>query len=212
MIRLLIADDHAVVRRGLRQIVATTADLTVAAEASDGATVLAGVRAGNGDLLVMDMTMPGLCGVDLIRRVRSERPALPVLVLSMHNEAQVVARALRAGAAGYVTKDCDPETLLAAMRKVAAGGRFIDPALVDTMVFDDAGADGDAPPQSVLSDREFQVLQLLATGRSLNDIGERLNVSAKTVSTHKTRLMQKLGIDNNAALVRYAIRHGLLAE
>jgi DNA-binding NarL/FixJ family response regulator len=210
MIRLLIADDHAVVRSGLRQIVATTADLEVVAEASDGAAVLAAVRAGGCDLLVMDMTMPGLCGVDLIRRVRAERPPVPVLVLSMHNEGQVVSRALRAGAAGYVTKDCEPEILLAGMRKVATGGRFIDPALVDVMVFDGAGTD--APPHGILSDREFQVLQLLAAGRSLNDIGDRLNVSAKTVSTHKARLMHKLGIDNNAELVRYAIRHGLLAE
>lgn len=208
MIRLLIADDHAVVRSGLRQIVATTADLKVVAEAGQGAEVLAGVRAGECDLLLMDMTMPGLSGVDLIRRVHAERPALPVLVLSMHNEPQVVSRALRAGAAGYVTKDCETEILLAAIRKVAGGGHFLDPALVDAMVFDGAGSD--APPHEILSDREFQVLQLIAAGHSLCDVGERLNVSAKTVSTHKQRLMQKLGIDNNAELVRYAIRHRLV--
>lgn len=208
MFRLLIADDHAVVRSGLRQIVATVGDLQVVGEAGNGAEVVAAVRAGGCDLLVMDMNMPGLSGVELIRRVRSERPALPVLVLSMHNVAQVVSRALRAGAAGYVTKDCDAEILLAAIRKVAAGGRFIDPALVDSMVFDSSSGD-DTPPHEILSDREFEVLQLVAAGHSLGDIGLRLNVSAKTVSTHKQRLMQKLGIDNTADLVRYALRHGL---
>ncbi|HJV24354.1 MAG TPA: response regulator transcription factor [Aromatoleum sp.] len=212
MIRLLIADDHAIVRSGLRQIIATTSDLQVVAEAGDGAAVLAAVRGGGCDLLVMDMTMPGLSGVDLIRRVRTERPTLPILVLSMHNEGQVVSRALKAGAAGYVAKDCEPDILLAAMRKVAGGGRFLDPALVDAMVFDSGPADVDAPPLDLLSDREYQVLQLVARGQSLNEIGERLNVSAKTVSTHKARLMQKLGIDNNAELVRYAMRHGLLDQ
>lgn len=211
MLRLLIADDHAVVRSGLRQIVAAAGGLEVVGEAGNGAEVVAAVRAGGCDLLIMDMNMPGLSGVDLIRRVRSESPKLPVLVLSMHNVAQVVSRALRAGAAGYVTKDCDAEILLAAIRKVGAGGHFIDPALVDSMVFEGA-ASQEQPPHEVLSDREFEVLQLVAAGLSLGDIGDRLNVSAKTVSTHKQRLMQKLGIDNTADLVRYAIRHGLSEE
>jgi len=207
MIRILVGDDHAIVRSGLKQIIATTADLRVAGEAAQGAEVLAGLRDGQYDLLLLDMTMPGLSGVDLIRRVKSEWPQLPVLVLSMLNEGQIASRALRAGAAGYVTKDCEPEILFAAIRKVAAGGHFIDPALVDAMVFE-AGSP-DAPPHEILSDREFQVLQLLASGSSLNEIGEKLNISAKTISTHKMRLMQKLGVDNNAALMRYAIRHGL---
>lgn len=210
MIRVLVADDHVVVRSGIRQIVATTADLTVAAEAGQGQEVLAWIRGGDCDLLLMDMTMPGLGGVDLIRRVKAERPALPVLVLSMHNEGQVVSRALRAGAAGYVTKDCEPEILLAAIRKVAGGGRFIDPALVDAVVF--SGRGPESPPHEVLSDREFQVLQLVAAGHSLAEIGCLFNISAKTVSTHKARLMEKLGIGNNAELVRYAVRHGLLAD
>lgn len=209
MIRVLVADDHVVVRSGIRQILATTSDLTVSAEAGQGAEVLARVRAGDCDLLLMDMTMPGVSGVDLIRRVKAERPGLPVLVLSMHNESQVVSRALRAGAAGYATKGCEPEILIAAVRKVAAGGHFIDPALVDTLVF--SGSGPDSPPHEILSDREFQVLQQVAAGRSLAEIGAAFNISAKTVSTHKARLMEKLGIENNAELVRYAIRHGLIA-
>lgn len=207
MISILIGDDHAIVRSGLKQIIATTADLRVAGEAAQGAEILAALRAGRYELLLVDMTMPGLSGVDLIRRVKAEWPKLPVLVLSMLNEAQIASRALRAGAAGYVTKDCEPEILLAAIRKVAAGGHFIDPALVDAMVFETGTSD--APPHEILSDREFQVLQLLAAGCSLNEIGNKLNISAKTISTHKMRLMQKLDLDNNAALMRYAIRHGL---
>jgi DNA-binding NarL/FixJ family response regulator len=210
MIKILIADDHAIVRGGLKQIIATTADIVVTGEAAQGSEVVDKVRSCDIDLLLLDMTMPGISGVDLIRRVRAEQPALPVLVLSIHNEAQVVSRALRAGATGYVTKDCDPEVLLAAIRKLAAGGRFIDPKLVDAIIFETHS--GDAPPHEVLSDREFQVLQMLASGKSINDIAETLALSAKTISTHKMRLMQKLGLGNNAELIRYAIRHGLAAE
>ncbi|SDG15919.1 response regulator [Paraburkholderia phenazinium] len=210
MIKILIADDHAIVRGGLKQIIATTADIVVTGEAAQGSEVVDKVRNCDIDLLLLDMTMPGISGVDLIRRVRAEQPALPVLVLSIHNEAQVVSRALRAGATGYVTKDSDPEVLLAAIRKLAAGGRFIDPKLVDAIVFETHS--GDAPPHEVLSDREFQVLQMLASGKSINDIAETLALSAKTISTHKMRLMQKLGLGNNAELIRYAIRHGLAAE
>jgi DNA-binding NarL/FixJ family response regulator len=209
MIRILVADDHAIVRSGLRQVIATTADLQVVAEAARGPEVLERARAGGIDLILLDMSMPGLGGIDLIRHLKAAHPHLPLLVLSMHNEGPVVTRALHAGAAGYVTKDSEPEILLAAIRKVAGGGRFLDPALVDATVF--AGG-SDAPPHEILSDREFQVLQLLAQGHSVNAIGAMLHLSAKTVSTHKTRLMQKTGVANNADLVRYAIRHGLARE
>lgn len=210
MIRILIADDHAIVRGGLKQIVATTTDIVAAGEATHGAEVIDKVRQAELDLLLLDMTMPGLSGVDLVRRVRADKPSLPILVLSMHNEGQVVSRALRAGATGYVTKDSDPAILLAAIRKVAAGGRFIDPALVDAIVFD--AGNGDRPPHDLLSDREFQVLQKIVAGEAIGEIGAALNLSAKTISTHKMRLMQKIGVDNNADLIRYALRHGLAQE
>lgn len=210
MIRILIADDHAIVRGGLRQIIATTSDIVVTAEAAQGAEVVDKLRTCSVDLLLLDMTMPGISGVDLIRRVRAEQPALPVLVLSIHDEAQVASRALRAGATGYLTKDSDPDVLLAAIRKLAEGGRFIDPKLVDAMVFDTHR--GDMPPHEVLSDREFQVLQMLASGKSINEIADTCSLSAKTISTHKMRLMQKLGLSNNAEVIRYAIRHGLIVE
>ncbi|WP_122157270.1 response regulator transcription factor [Paraburkholderia sp.] len=210
MIKILIADDHAIVRGGLKQIIATTDDIVVTGEAAQGSEVVDKLRICEVDLLLLDMTMPGISGVDLIRRVRVEQPVLPVLVLSIHNEAQVVSRALRAGATGYVTKDSDPDVLLAAIRKLAAGGRFIDPKLVDAIIFETHS--GDAPPHEVLSDREFQVLQMLAAGTSINEIAETLALSAKTISTHKMRLMQKLGLANNAELILYTVRHGLAAE
>src|SRR5471030_2736114 len=210
MISIFIADDHAIVRSGLKQIVATTADIAVVGEAAHGSEVVDKLRGCRVDLLLLDMTMPGISGVDLIRRVRAEQPTLPILVLSIHNEGQVVSRALRAGATGYVTKDSDLEVLLAAIRKLAAGGRFIDPKLVDAIVFDSPSSDG--PPHEILSDREFQVLQMLAAGNSINDIADALSLSAKTISTHKMRLMQKLGLATNAELIRYAIRQGIASE
>ncbi|MEM5389928.1 response regulator [Paraburkholderia phymatum] len=210
MIRILIADDHAIVRGGLRQIIATTSDIIVVAEAMQGTEVIDRLRSCVVDLLLLDMTMPGISGVDLIRRVRVEQPSLPVLVLSIHDEPQVASRALLAGATGYLTKDSDPDVLLAAIRKLAEGGRFIDPKLVDAMVFETRR--GDVPPHEVLSDREFQVLQMLAAGRSINEIADACSLSAKTISTYKTRLMQKLGLSNNAGVIRYAIRHGLIVE
>jgi DNA-binding NarL/FixJ family response regulator len=210
IIRVLIADDHALIRWGLKQYLATTSDIVVVREAANGAEVVSELRASPIDLLLLDMTMPGLCGIGLIRRVRAELPTLPILVLSIYNEPEVVSRALRAGATGYASKDSDPATLVAAIRKLASGGHFIDPKLVDAVVFEKTA--GDAPLHETLTDREFQVLQMLAAGKSINDIATSFALSAKTISTHKMRLMQKLNLDSNAALIRYALRHGLVRE
>lgn len=207
MIRLVIADDHAMVRGGLKQIIATCSDMHVVGEATDGNTLLGLLQQGACDLLLLDMTMPGLSGIDLIHRLQKEHPALPVLILSMHNEGQFVARALKAGASGYVTKGSEPEVLLAAIRRIATGGRFIDPSLVEAMVFE-APATG-RPPHESLSERELQILKLIAAGLPLGRIADQLHLSPKTVSTYKMRLMDKLGIDNNADLIRYASRHEL---
>lgn len=210
MIRIIIADDHAIVRGGLKQIIATTTDIVVAGEASNGGEVITMLRQAECDLLLQDMSMPGVSGVELIKRVRVEKPSMPMLVLSMHNEGQIVARALKADASGYVTKGCEPEMLLCAIRKVAAGGRFIDPSLVDMLVFE--GSDADRLPQDMLSDREFQILQMIADGYQVGEIAELLHLSAKTVSTHKVRLMRKLHINNDVNLVRYAIKQGLVLD
>lgn len=204
--RLLIADDHAIVRGGLRQMLEQQADLSVVGEAVDGAQVLAALGEADIDVLLLDMNMPGLSGVELILRIKRQQPALPVLVLSMHNEPQVAARALKAGASGYVTKDSEPDTLLAAIRKVAGGGRYIVPELATQLVFDDGAA---GPPHAQLSDRELEVLRLLVSGLGVSEIAGQLFISPKTVSTHKTRLMEKLGLGSTPALVRYAIDNDL---
>lgn len=210
MIKVLITDDHAIMRAGLRQILTATADLVVAGEATHGQSVLEQLNLLECHVILLDMSMPGLSGLDLIRRLRIDRPELPILVLSMHNEGQIVTRALRAGASGYVTKDSDPNVLLSAIRKVAQGGKFIDPALVDSVLLDITDVKMNENRQ--LTDREFQVLQMIAAGHTINKIAESLYLSAKTVSTHKIRVMHKLGIDNNADLIRHAIQHGLVLE
>ncbi|MBI5922896.1 MAG: response regulator transcription factor [Betaproteobacteria bacterium] len=210
MIRIVIADDHAMVRGGLKQIIATTPDIEVVGEATQGHEVLTLLRQTTFDLLLLDMTMPGLSGVELIRRLHEEKPDLPMLILSMHNEVQVVTRALKAGASGYVTKDSEPEILLQAIRKIVAGGKYIDPTLVDAMVFD--ARDRDSLPHEDLSERELQILKMIAAGGALNEIASQLCLSPKTISTHKMRLMQKLGVDNNADLIRYATTHGLVSD
>lgn len=210
MIKILIADGHALMRCGLRQIIAATTDIAVADEAAQGFEVVDKLRTSYVDLVLLEMTMAGIDGIGLIRRVRAEHPRLPVLVLSTGKGAHVVSRALRAGATGYVAKNSDPDILLAAIRRLASGGRFIDPKLADAIIFETH--EGDAPSHEILSDREFQVLQILAAGRSINDTARGLALSAKTISTHKMRLMQKLGLGNNVELIRYAIRHGLVTD
>jgi DNA-binding NarL/FixJ family response regulator len=208
MIRVLMADDHGIVREGLKQLFALSPDILVVHEAVSGGEVLAALRAGGVDLILLDMTMPGISGVNLITRLRSHEHCPPILVLSMHNEIQIARRALAAGVAGYLTKDSDPATLMSAIRKVAAGGRFIDPALAEKMVFDSGNAE--LPPHDVLSEREYDVLRLLVHGMGVNQIADELKISNKTVSTHKARLMQKMDFHNNAELVRYAVAHGLV--
>lgn len=207
MIRIIIADDHRLVRRGIKEILKTANDIAVCGEAADSEELLGRLRQELPDVLILDLSMPGLSGTELIKKLCTEFAALRILVLSMHNEAQFAALAIRAGALGYVTKDADPEILLLAIRRIAVNGKFIDPALVEAMVF--------APPvmtplpHESLSDREIQVLELLVAGKSLNVIARELHLSPKTISSHKMRLMQKLGTGSNAELVRYAIRHRL---
>lgn len=211
MICLAIADDHAILRSGLRQILATTADIEVVAEATNAAQTLALLTDTRHDIdcLLLDLMMPGSQGTELISALLRLRPNLPILVLSMHNERPVVQRALKAGAQGYANKDIHPEVLLAAIRKVASGGRFIDPALAEALMFTDLAA-GERPPlHDQLSEREFQILQRLVSGQRLSDIAADLYLSPKTVSTYKTRLMEKLNVTSNAELIRYAMQAGI---
>jgi len=208
MIRLLIADDHAIVRSGLLQLFSLSGDVCVVAQATDGGQVLDSLRVTPCDVVLLDMSMPGVSGIDLISRIRARAPALPILVLSMHNEALVVRRALNAGANGYMTKDCDPEALLLAVRKVAAGGRHLDPSLAEQMVFGANGGQLEYPHEQ-LSNRELCIFRLFVSGKSVNQIADELAISNKTVSTHKARLMQKMGFQGNAEMLRYGIDHAL---
>lgn len=211
MIRLLIADDHAIVREGLKKILALNRDIDVVAEAADGAKVLQYLHnAADIDLLLLDMTMPGIDGTSLIGHIKACHAALPILVFSMHNEPQMAFRAIKAGAAGYIVKDSDPETLLEAIRKVAGGGKYIDPVLAERLAFDAAFPEQSAP-HVLLSEREFEVFRLLVAGKRINDIADQLAISNKTVSTHKHHLMEKMKIDNPADLVRYAVQHNLFS-
>jgi two-component system invasion response regulator UvrY len=208
MIRVLIADDHKLVRDGLKGILGAASGIEVAGEAAGGDEALAKVRAQAFDVVLLDLSMPGLSGIDLIKRLRLERPALRILVLSMHGEQQYAARALKAGASGYLTKDAAAEQLVSALRKVAAGGVAISDATAASLLASVRG--GDVAPHSLLSDREFEVFRLLAAGSTPTEIAERLHLSVKTVSTHKAHVQQKLGVSSTAELVRYALEHDLL--
>jgi two-component system invasion response regulator UvrY len=211
MIRVLLADDHPIVRTGLRETLSDTDDITVAGEAASGHEVLAQIRANDYDVLVLDLSMPGRSGVELIKQVKGEKPRVRILVLSMHSEEQYAVRALKAGASGYLTKDTAGERLVAAIRKVAGGGAFVSPATAERLALG-LGADVEAAPHTLLSDREYEVFRLIVTGQSVTEIAERLAVSVKTVSTHKTRIMQKMKLDNQTELIKYAIRHQLIDE
>ena len=204
MIKVLIADDHKIVRDGLKRILAATADISVAAEASSGDEALALAKANDYEVALLDLSMPGLAGIDLIKRLKAEKPKLRILVLSMHGEHQYAARALKAGAAGYLTKDSASEQLIVALRKIAAGGVHITEATAAELVA------GGAEPHAGLSDREFQVLRLLVEGHGPGEIADQLHLSVKTVSTHKTCILQKLDLGSTAELVRYALEHKLL--
>lgn len=207
MIRIILADDHYIVRQGVHQIIALAPDISIIGEAKNGFDLLDLIAQLDCDLVLMDMTMPTLSGVELIKKINQAPRAPAILVFSMHNEGQLVSRALKAGARGYITKDSDPEMLLAAIRKIARGGKYIDPLLVDEVVFDFAL--DNRMPHERLTDREFQIFQLLVDGQSVTDIAAHLYLSSKTISTHKHRLMEKMHIKSIADLTRYSIEHSL---
>ena len=209
MIRIVLADDHTIVREGLKQLLAGAPEFSVIAEARDGSEVLKRVREHDFEVLLLDMSMPGTSGIDLIKQVHAEKPKLRILVLSMHEEQQYAVRALKAGAAGYITKDSASARLVEAIRKVAGGGAVISPAVAEQFALA-AMPQNEALPHTALSDREFQVFEMLASGASVSAIAERLNLSVKTVSTHKAHLMQKMNLANQSELVRYALNHRLL--
>lgn len=209
MTRIAIADDHAVVRKGLRQIIDEAEDLTFVGEAASADEVLTLLRSRPADVLVLDLTLGNRSGIDLLKVVKSEFPRLPVVILSMHPEDLFAIRALRAGASAYVEKNSPPEALLLAIRRSASGGTYVSPAIAQTL----AAAIRDGGPQVLpherLSDREFDVFRLLGSGMSVTEIAHTLNLSVKTVSTHRTRILAKTGLHSNAEMVDYVISHRL---
>lgn len=207
-IKLVIADDHAIVREGLKRIVGDAEDLQVMGEAADGTEVMKRVRELEFDVLVLDLSMPGRSGMELIKLVKAEKPKLRILVLSMHQETQYAVRAIKSGASGYLTKESAPAQLEAAIRKIAGGGAYISAEVAEQLALG-AMPGSDALPHESLSDREFEVFRHLVAGEAVSDIAHKLNLSVKTVSTHKANLMQKLGLSNQTELVRYALKHGL---
>jgi DNA-binding NarL/FixJ family response regulator len=209
MIRVLIADDHAVVREGLKQIVAETPDMAVAGEASDGHQVLEFARTQDCDLVLLDLAMPGKDGLDTLRELKLIRPHLPVLILSVYPEDQYAVRLLRAGAAGYLTKESAPEELVAAIRKVSRGGRYVSETLGERLAFR-LRSGADRPPHETLSDREFKVMLLLASGKTATEVADALCLSVKTISTYRSRALEKMNMRNNAQFSFYAMKHGLL--
>jgi DNA-binding NarL/FixJ family response regulator len=210
--RIVIADDHAIVREGLKRIVAEASELEVVDEAADGTQVMRIVREREFEVLVLDLSMPGRSGMELIKLVKAERPKLRILVLSMHQELQYAVRAIKSGASGYLTKESAPAQLVQAIHKIAGGGAFISAEVAEQLALGAMPGSQTAAPHETLSDREFEVFRLLVAGTSVTDIASRLKLSVKTVSTHKANLMQKLGLANQSELVRYALRHGLADE
>jgi DNA-binding NarL/FixJ family response regulator len=209
MIRIVMADDHAIVREGLKRIVGSAEGLEVVGEAGDGTEVMRIVRELEFDVLVLDLSMPGRSGMELIKLVKAEKPRLRILVLSMHQESQYAVRAIKSGANGYLTKESAPAQLEQAIRKVAGGGAFISAEVAEQLALGAMPGAAAAAPHELLSAREFEVFQSLLGGVSVTEIAARLNLSVKTVSTHKANLMHKMGLANPTELIRYAIKHGL---
>jgi len=209
VIRILIADDHAILRRGLKEILLGEYKDAIFAEAGNAQEVLAEVRKQAWDLVILDITMPGRSGLDLLRDLKQLRPELPVLVLSMHPENQYAKRVLKSGAAGYMNKETAPKELVTAIRKVLDGGRYVSAALAEKLA-SDLSADAARLPHERLSDREFEILRMIASGRTVSQIAEELHLSVTTVSTHRARILEKMDMANNAELMRYAMINALI--
>ncbi len=209
MIKILIADDHAIVREGLKQILADTADLVVAGEAANGQEVLDHIRKEDWDLVLLDLAMPGRGGLDILKELKREKPKLPVLVLSIYPEEQYAVRAFKAGVSGYLTKESAPEELIAAIRKVSQGGKYVSASLAEKLALH-LGEAAEKPVHELLSDREYQVMLMIASGKTVKEVADEMALSVKTISTYRVRALNKMGLKNNAAFTYYALKHGLV--
>ena len=209
MIRVLIVDDHPVVVQGVHEILARTSDVEICGTAPDAGAALQALAVETCDLVILDLSLPGISGLELLAAVKRQYPRMPVLILSMHSEAHMVTHALRAGAAGYLTKDSAPDELVVAVRRIAGGGRYVTASMAEALVGEIQQA-GDGPQVADLSSREREVLLMIASGLSLRRIAERLDLAETTVGTYRTRILKKMGLASNAELVRFAVEHHLL--
>jgi two-component system invasion response regulator UvrY len=209
MYKILIADDHAVVRKGLKQILTETSDMIAAGEASTGQEVLDMLMKNEYDVVILDISMPGRSGLDIMKDLKNMKSSIPVLVLSIHPEEQYAVRALKAGASGYLTKESAPDELVVAVRKVAQGGKYVTTSLAEKLAFD-LGKANEKPLHETLSDREFQVMCMIGSGKPVKEIAEELCLSIKTISTYRSRILEKTKMKNNAEITRYAIKNGLV--
>jgi two-component system, NarL family, invasion response regulator UvrY len=209
MIKILIADDHSVVRAGLKQILSGVPDMTIADEASNAKETLDKIKKNSYSVVVLDIAMPGKSGLDILKEIKSEWPDLPVLILSMYPEDQYAIRVLKSGASGYMTKERSPEELVTAVRTVASGRKYISPSLAEKMA-SYLDVDGKKEPHEMLSDREYQVLCMIATGKTVSEIADKLSLSVKTVSTYRSRILEKMKLKNSAELTTYAVQNHLI--
>jgi DNA-binding NarL/FixJ family response regulator len=207
-IRILISDDHPIFRQGLKHAFSEMTDMLVAGEAATVHEILEKIREEEFDIVLLDISMGGQNTLDTLKQMKIDRPKLPVMILSVFPEDHFAIRFIKSGASGYMTKEEDPDTLMAAVRKVANGGRYTSPELTEKLAFD--FADQNKPPHEYLSDREYQVFGMLVVGRSLTKIAEKLSLSVKTISTHRTHILEKMKMKNNAQLIQYSIRNGLV--
>ena len=210
IIKIIIADDHPLFRRGLKHALEETPDIEVIGEASNGDSLLSMIKSDNLDMVLLDISMPGKSGLDLLKQLKSEYSKLPILILSVYPEEQYAVRFIKAGASGYLTKESAAEKLAEAIRKIAAGGKYASTAIIEKLAFD--FSDSDKPLHETLSDREYQVFGMISIGKSLTEIGVDLSLSVKTISTHLTRILEKMKMKKNAELIHYAITRDLLAK
>lgn len=208
MIRILIADDHAIIRHGLKQIIEESGQMRVVAEAGSGVDALRKIRAGECDVVILDISMPDMSGTDVLKQIHAERPQLPILILSIYPEDQYAVRLIKAGAAGYMTKESAPSEVVSALLHVAGGKKYISPVVAELLA-NEVGTDEEKPPHQILSDREYQIFLLLASAQTVSEIADTLALSVKTISTYRSRILEKMRLSNNAELMRYAVDNHL---